>query len=135
MRLPLLLITVATASLAMVQAAAAAPDLRGRWIGRLHTLQGSCPEQRPSTLVIDHDHVSFTPADGVLVLQGRRGHDRGRLHAQLSLPGMDHKPVAMVFEAHPDGEAISGLYGAPSGGAEIRLQRREAQPLQRALGR
>lgn len=134
MQLLLLLITLATASLGIARAEAATPDLGGRWIGSLHTLQGHCPE-RPSTLVVDQDHVSFAPADGVLVLQGRRGHDRTRLHAQLSLPGMDHKPVPMVFEAHPDGDAISGLYGTPTCRAEIRLRHPEDHPLQRLLGR
>ena len=141
MRLPTLLPSLAMAALAMTSLAtgpteaAAVPDLRGRWTGSLHTLQGSCPDVRPSTLVIDRDHLSFAPADGVLVLHGRRGGDRARLHAQLSLPGMNHKPVPMVFEGHPDGDAIAGLYGTPTCRAEIRLQRPEDHPLRRALGR
>lgn len=134
MRLPLLLVTAAILVAGIAGPSSAAPDLRGRWIGSLHTVQGSCPDRRPSTLVIDRDHLSFTPEDGVLVLMGKRGKDRARLHAQLSLPGMDHKPVAMVFEGHPDGDAIVGLYGTPACRAQIRLARPEDHPLRRALG-
>ncbi len=135
MRLPLLLIILACTGLAAPDAAAAPPDLRGRWTGSLHTVQGSCPDFRPSTLVIDRDHVSFIPADGVLVLRGKRGSDPARLHARLNLPGMDHKPVPMVFEAHPQGNALVGQYGTPTCRADIRLERPEDRPLQRALGR
>ena len=104
-------------------ATAASPDLLGRWTGTLHTLQGACPDAAPSTLIVGAAQVSFAPADGVLVLRGARGRDRGKLHAQLSLPGIDHKPVPMVFEGHPDGRTIAGLYGTPSCRAEIRLKR------------
>ncbi len=134
MRLPLL-VSIAVSGLGATTAAVAAPDLIGRWTGSLHTLQGVCPEQRSSTLVVDRRHLSFAPADGALVLHGRRGTDPARLHAQLSLPGVDHKPVPMVFEGHPDGDAIVGLYGTPTCRAKIRLTRPEDRPLQRALGR
>lgn len=135
MRPPLLPIAAAAVSLVLIQAARAAPDLGGQWTGTLHTLQGKCPDQSRSTLIVDHDHLSFAPADGVLVLHGKRGPDRGRLHAQLSLPGFDHKPVAMVFEGHAEGHAIAGMYGTPTCRASIRLEHPEDHPLQRALGR
>ncbi len=134
MRLPFLLVSIALSGLTSTGAARAAPDLIGRWTGTLHTLQGSCPEQRGSTLVIDRERLSFAPADGALVLHGRRGTNPGRLHAQLSLPGVDHKPVPMVFEGHPDGKAITGVYGTPTCRAEIRLERPKDRPLQRAFG-
>ncbi len=135
MRLPILLVSLALCGLTSTVAARAAPDLVGRWTGRLHPLQGVCPQQRGSTLVIDRKRLSFAPADGALVLHGRRGDDPARLHAQLSLPGVDHKPVPMVFEGHPEGDAIAGLYGTPTCRAEIRLERPQDRPLQRALGR
>ena len=135
MRLPFLLVSIAVSASVANTAAIAAPDLIGRWTGSLHTLQGVCPEQRSSTLVIDRKHLSFAPADGALVLHGRRSADPSHLHAQLSLPGVDHKPVPMVFEGHPDGDAIAGLYGTPTCRAKIRLERPEDRPLQRALGR
>ncbi len=135
MRLPILLLSLAIASLGASGTQVAAADLRGRWTGSLHTLQGNCPDQHGSTLMIDRDHVSFAPADGVLVLQGRRRRDPGHLHAQLDLPGINHKPVPMVFEGHPDGDAIIGLYGTPTCRAEIRLERPEDHPLRRAFGR
>ena len=123
------------ATLACGAAGPPPPDILGRWTGTLHTLQGNCPDQHSSTLVIDRRHLSFAPADGVLVLHGNRTADPAHLHAQLLLPGVDHKPVPMVLEAHPDGRAITGLYGTPSCRAEIRLERPEDRPLQRALGR
>jgi hypothetical protein len=135
MRFSLSLTILAIIVLTLGPGRAAVPDLRGRWVGSLHTLQGTCSDQRGSTLVIDRDHLSFAPGDGVLVLHGRRGSDPTRLHAQLSLPGFNHKPVPMVFEAHPEGNAIIGLYGTPSCRASIRLERPEDRPLQRALGR
>ncbi len=134
MRLPLMM--VALAALSSTPALAAAPDLIGRWTGTLHTLQGTCPDARPSTLLVEARRLSFAPADGVLVLHGsRREADPGRLHAQLSLPGVNHKPVPMVFEGHPDGSSIRGLYGTPACRAEIRLERPIDRPLQHALGR
>src|ERR1700709_1342670 len=115
MRASSFLITLASLASITGQASAATPDLRGRWIGSLHTMQGTCPDQHNSTLVIARDHLSFAPADGVLVLRGtRRDSNPDHLHAQLRLPGVDHKPVPMVFEAHPEGDAIVGLYGTPS---------------------
>jgi len=129
---------IALTGLALItgQALTATPDLRGRWIGSLHTVQGTCPDGHSSTLVIARDHLSFAPADGVLVLRGaRRDSNPDHLHAQLRLPGVDHEPVPMVFEAHPEGGAIVGLYGTPSCRASIRLKRPEDRPLQRALGR
>ncbi|WP_428394763.1 hypothetical protein [Lichenicoccus sp.] len=102
---------------------AQARDLRGHWIGTLHTLQGTCPNTRSSTLVIDGHHLSFAPADGVLILQGMRVPGQTRLHAQLELPGANHKPFPMVFEGHPQGHAIVGLYGTPACRAEIQLRR------------
>ena len=107
----------------MAQAGNLSLDLRGRWIGTLHTLQGACPDQQSSTLMIDGHHLSFTPADGVLVLNGARVPGQAHLHAQLRLPGADHKPFPMVFEGHPQGRAILGLYGTPTCRAEIRLHR------------
>ena len=135
MRLPFLLAGVAASTLGIAASASATPDLVGRWTGSLHTLQGVCPEQRSSTLVIDRRRLSFAPADGALVLHGRRDADPSRLHAQLSLPGVDHKPVPMVFEGRPDGDAIAGVYGTPTCRAKIRLERPQDRPLQRALGR
>ena len=101
---------------------AQARDLRGQWTGTLHTLQGTCPDQQNSTLMIDGHHLSFAPADGVLVLHGIRVPGQSRLHAQLALPGVNHKPFPMVFEGHPQGRAIVGLYGTPTCRAEIRLR-------------
>ena len=101
MRLSTLPIVLAAAAIAGASARAAPPDLLGRWTGTLHTMQGSCPDQASSTLVVGRKHVSFVPADGVLVLHGARSSDPAHLHAQLTLPGVDHKPVPMVFEAHP----------------------------------
>ncbi len=133
MRLPLSAFTLLAVLAASSPAVSA--DLVGRWTGVLHTLQGTCPGASVSTLVIDHKHLSFAPADGVLVLHGRIGPDPDRLHAQLALTGPDHKPFPMVFEGHPDGASITGLYGTPGCRAEIRLRRPVEHPLQNLLGR
>ncbi len=120
MRLPSILIL---SGILLPITADASPDLLGRWTGTLRTLQGTCPDTAASTLIVGTRHVTFAPADGVLVLHGTRGLDRAKLHAQLVLPGINHKSVPMVFEGHPDGRSITGLYGTPSCRAEIRLER------------
>ncbi|TLU71801.1 hypothetical protein [Lichenicoccus roseus] len=131
--LPLLL-TVVMLATASSPGALAAP-LQGTWSGTLHALQGSCPTERPSSLVVHGGRVSFAPADGVLVLHGRVKPDGEHLHAQLELSGVDHKPVPMVFEGHRQDEAVVGQYGTPSCRAEVLLLRAHDRPLQRALGR
>ncbi len=133
MRLPLLPL-VAFATL-LVAAGARAAVLHGAWSGTLRTLQGTCPIERPSTLVIHAGQVSFAPADGVLVLQGKVKPDGQHLYAQLKLPGVDHHPVPMVFEGHAQDKVVVGQYGTPSCRAEVLLLRARDRPLQRALGR
>ena len=114
---------------------ARADTLRGAWSGTLHTLQGTCPSERPSTLVVHAGEISFAPGDGVLVLEGKVKPDGQHLHAQLRLPGIDHHPVPMVFEGHAQDKVIVGLFGTPGCRAEVVLLRARDRPLQRALGR
>ena len=126
---------LALAALLFAGPGAGAEVLHGAWSGTLRTLQGTCPIGRPSTLVIHAGEVSFAPADGVLVLQGKVRPDGQHLHAQLQLPGINHHPVPMVFEGHAQDKAVVGVYGTPSCRAEVLLLRARDRPLQRALGR
>ncbi|WP_428374356.1 hypothetical protein [Lichenicoccus sp.] len=131
-----LLAFVAVATVVATPAEAVPAEvLHGSWSGTLRTLQGTCPTLRPSTLVIHAGEVSFAPADGVLVLEGKVKPDGQHLYAQLQLPGVDHKPVPMVFDGHSQDKTIVGLYGTPSCRAEVLLLRARDRPLQRALGR
>lgn len=134
--LPSCMIVVA-ASLLLGGCGGATPnDPIGEWTGTLMADKGSCPVDTPSRLLVDRETVSFIPAGGVLVLQGKRGADRNRLHAQLQLRDMNHKPLPMVFEGRlaPDGSHIDGTYGTPSCRAHIGLYRPADHPLERALG-
>jgi hypothetical protein len=111
-------------------------DPVGEWLGTLRTEKGTCPDRTPSRLQVEDGKVLFTPADGVLVLQGRRKPDSDRLHAQLQLSDMNHHPLPMVFEGalRPDGTAIDGTYGTPSCRAQVTLVRPAANSLSHALG-
>ncbi|MGI4745026.1 MAG: hypothetical protein ACRYGI_13070 [Janthinobacterium lividum] len=111
-------------------------DPIGEWTGTLVTEKGSCPDGTPSRLLVGRKTVSFIPAGGVLVLQGKRAADRNRLHAQQQLQDMNHKPLPMVFEGGlaQDGSHIDGTYGTPSCRAHIGLYRPADHPLERALG-
>ena len=111
-------------------------DADGEWAGTLRTEQGRCPDRAPSRLVVDAGTISFIPAGGVLTLTGH--HDTGspRLHAQLSLVDMNHKPLPMVFEGTlaPDGSRIEGRFGTPACRASVVLLRPTDHGLQRVLG-
>jgi len=111
-------------------------DPVGTWRGALVTEKGTCPTDPPSRLLVGSEDISFIPADGVLVLHGKRKPGSDTLHAQLLLADMNHKPLPMVFEGRlrADGTAIDGTYGTPVCRAHIALTRPVNHPLQRVLG-
>lgn len=111
-------------------------DPNGEWSGTMVTDKGRCPDRAPSRLLVDSKDISFIPAGGVLVLHGRRTDNQTRLHAQLALRDMNHKPLPMVFEGAlaADGTRIDGTYGTPSCRAHIVLAHPDSHPLQRVLG-
>ncbi|NHO32894.1 hypothetical protein GOB85_10090 [Acetobacter sp. LMG 1636] len=110
-------------------------DPYGLWAGRLVTDQGSCPDQQDSVLQIDPDRLAFTPGTGVLTLRGRPDKDHKRFHAQLMMTDMNHHPLPMVFEGHPDGQTITGEFGTPSCRAHVVLKRPEGHALDNFFGR
>jgi len=119
-------------------------DLDGTWTGPMHTVGGRCADGVDATLLIDGDRVLFSPASGVLTLEGHRKPDDTALHAQLLLNDMNHKPLPMVFEGRsapeqaPDGHPslrIDGTYGTPTCRASVVLRRPAAQPWKNLLGR
>jgi len=100
-----------------------AQDPTGLWTGALVTDQGKCPTERNSSLQISQKNITFTPADGSLILHGTRGTDPNKFHAELVTQDANHKPLPMVFNALPVGLAIGGTYGTPSCRAHITLTR------------
>ncbi len=105
-------------------ARAAAIRLSGLWTGMLVADQGECPIEQASTLDIRHNDVTFAPANGALVLHGRL-HPDGTVHADLLLSDRSKKKLPMVFEGHPSGDTITGIFGTPSCRAHIVLKRAE----------
>ncbi len=111
-------------------------DPVGEWTGRLVTEAGTCPGPLPARLLVGAQDVSFLPSGGVLVLHGHRKSGSPRLHAQLLLSDINHKPLPMVFEGAlaPDGTHIDGTYGTPACRARVVLTRPAEHPITRALG-
>ncbi|CDG38194.1 hypothetical protein [Asaia bogorensis] len=99
-------------------------DPVGLWTGALVTDEGSCPTNTDSTLQIGSKAISFTPGDNALVLKGVRGAaDPHHYHAQLDLKDAQGKPYSIVFNGYPVGNAIGGIYGAPTCRAHIVMTR------------
>lgn len=111
-------------------------DMDGEWAGTLHTEQGRCPDRAPSRLLVDAGAVRFVPAGGVLVLTGHHDQGGSRVHAQVALTDMNHKPLPMVFEGTlaPDGQQIAGSFGSPACRASVVLLRPTDHGLSRVLG-
>ena len=105
-------------------AAARAESPLGLWTGRLVTDQGSCDETRDtSTFQIEKRHITFTPADGSILLTGVPEADHAHYHAEALVRQPSGAPFPMVFEAHPEGKTIVGAYGTPRCRAHIVLKR------------
>lgn len=98
-------------------------DPVGLWTGALVTDEGSCPTNTDSTLQIGSKAISFTPGDNALVLKGVRRADPHHYHAQLDLKDAQGKPYSIVFNGYPVGNAIGGIYGAPTCRAHIVMTR------------
>ncbi|WP_025885760.1 hypothetical protein [Asaia prunellae] len=95
----------------------------GLWTGALVADQGTCPTDSNSTLQIGTHTITFTPGDNALVLKGMRGADKQHFHAQLDMRDAQHKPYSLVFNGYPVGNAIGGIYGAPTCRAHIVMTR------------
>lgn len=98
-------------------------DPTGIWTGALVTDEGSCPTGTDSTLQVGSKAISFTPGDNALILRGVRSSDPHHYHAQLDLKDAQGKPYSIVFNGYPVGNAIGGIYGAPTCRAHIVMTR------------
>ncbi|GBQ94371.1 hypothetical protein AA23498_2008 [Acetobacter nitrogenifigens DSM 23921 = NBRC 105050] len=127
-----LLPLLATPALA---AQSAQDDPYGNWTGRLVTDRGSCPDQTDSVLQIQSDRLVFSPGTGALTLRGRPDADHKRFHAQLKLTDASRRPLPMVFEGHPDGNTIAGVFGTPTCRAHIVMTRTASHPWSNLIGR
>lgn len=98
-------------------------DPRGRWMGALVTEQGQCPDQDDSLLQIEDEMIVFSPANGSVILKGKRGKSNDVITASLTQSDQNHKPYRMVFRGHPVGNAIGGIYATPNCRAHIVMTR------------
>ncbi|WP_099048312.1 hypothetical protein [Acetobacter senegalensis] len=116
-------------------AAPAADDPYGDWVGTLVKDQGhNCPVNGTSLLQIQPKRMIFTPEMGSLVLRGKPDKAKQHYHAQLVMEDANHKPLPMVFEAHPVGDTFEGVYGTPECRAHITLKRPESRSWKNFLG-
>lgn len=96
----------------------------GLCTGQLVTDQGSCDETRDtSTFQIEKKRITFTPADGSILLTGVAEAGYAHYHAEALVRQPSGAPFPMVFEAHPEGKTIVGTYGTPRCRAHIVLKR------------
>ncbi|OUI86624.1 hypothetical protein HK11_12670 [Acetobacter sp. DmW_043] len=107
-------------------ASLAANDPYGDWVGTLVTEKGlNCPTYAQSLMQIEPHRMVFVPATGSLILRGVPNKATQHYHAQLLLEDAAHKPLPIVFEAHPSGTTFEGVYGTPECRAHITLTRPE----------
>ncbi|ATU72365.1 hypothetical protein CFR78_12745 [Komagataeibacter rhaeticus] len=97
----------------------------GLWTGRLVADRGSCDDETrdTSTFQIETRHITFTPADGSILLTGVPEKGYAHYHAEALIQQPSGAPFPMVFEAHPEGRTIVGTYGTPRCRAHIVLKR------------
>ena len=113
------------AAAAAACAAGAEHALRGRYVGTLMPQAGpACDAHGLSELIVGTKRFTFTPNGGVLSLRGTLPPPGEPLHARLALPGMDHKPFAMAFDATPQQDGtIVGTLASPDCRSTIALRR------------
>lgn len=115
--------------------AAAADDPYGDWVGTLVADKGrNCPVANQSFMQITPKHILFAPETGTLILRGKPDKATQHYHAQLMMEDATHKPLPMVFEAHPVGETFEGVYGTPECRAHITLTRPENRAWKNFIG-
>lgn len=126
---------LAVAGLLCGAAGSAADDPYGDWIGTLVADQGhNCPVNGVSLMQIEPKRIIFAPETGSLVLRGKPNKETQHYHAQLLMQDANHKPLPMVFEAHPVGDTFEGVYGTPECRAHITLKRPENRTWKNFLG-
>ena len=102
-----------------------ASDQLGLWTGRLVTEQGNCNDETrdTSTFQVTARQLTFTPADGSIMLVGIPEKGYAHYHAEALVKQPSGAAFPMVFEAHPEGRTIVGTYGTPRCRAHIVLKR------------
>lgn len=96
------------------------------YIGTLKPQAGTCDPPGSATLEIRNDAILFVPTDGTVILHGSVS-TGGALHAEATLPGMDHKPYQLVFSA-PSAQigTVEGQYVTPRCTYVITLRKTQA---------
>jgi len=121
--------------LGLLCGAAAADDPYGDWIGTLVADKGhNCPVNTPSLMQITPKHMVFAPETGALILRGKPDKATQHYHADLMMEDANHKPLPMVFEAHPVGDTFEGVYGTPECRAHLTLKRPESRAWKNFIG-
>ncbi len=82
------------------------------YAGDLTPQSGACDPPSRAILVRRGPDLQFTPAQGVLILDGQIT-PAGELTASLSTPGADHKPYLLKLTAILAGQTITGSYVTP----------------------
>jgi hypothetical protein len=80
--------------------------------GALRPLSGTCDPSATAILTLRHHAVAFAPNTGTLVLRGTADQS-GHINAELTLPGIDHKPYPLSLDATIQGDTIRGTYSTP----------------------
>ncbi|CAM3014366.1 hypothetical protein AA15237_0268 [Komagataeibacter xylinus NBRC 15237] len=106
-------------------AADALHDPKGLWTGQLVADKGNCTDvtRDTSTFQVGSKTLTFTPADGSVPLRGQPEKGYAHYHAETLLQQPSGAAFPMVFEAHPEGKTIVGVYGTPRCRAHIVLRR------------
>lgn len=113
----------------------AANDPYGDWVGTLVADKGhNCPVNAPSLMQIEPKRMVFVPETASLILRGKPNKATQHYHAQLVLQDAAHKPLHIVFEAHPDGDTFKGIYGTPECRAHVTLTRPESRAWKNFMG-
>lgn len=104
-------LTAASLTLAAfaVGCAAGRPD---HFVGLLQPQAGTCDPPSRAELILDGSHVSFTPREGIISLDGALAAD-GSLNATATSNGMDHAPYRQTFIGKLAGDRVTGTYTTP----------------------
>ncbi|HTW28385.1 MAG TPA: hypothetical protein VME92_14750 [Acetobacteraceae bacterium] len=101
----------------------------GRYVGDVTPeAAGRACEATRGLLQLDGTHFLFTPAEGVIVIQGTRDQS-GALHGSATFSGASHQAFVMSFQGKLTGETISGELVTPRCRSRVALAL-----IQRGLG-
>jgi len=95
------------------------------YTGTLQPQGGTCDPPALATLQVRNNAILFVPRNGTVILHGSVS-AAGALHAEATLPGMDHKPYRLTFNA-PSAQThtIEGQYLTPRCAYVITLKKTE----------